>query len=390
MNAVLNSYIKKADKLKIFLSVAKKMKIEILPPDVNRSGQMFTVDNGKIRFGLQGIKGLGKASENIIEEREKGNEFKSIQDLVERMAINAKIDKKIMEAMIYSGAVDSYDGTRNAKLYVLEEMLKFAKDVKKEAVNEDQIDLFAWAEESAIDVGMDVEDLKKKVPTPDMEEMPKKIKLEKENEYAGFYVTEHPLDDYEEYFAREGVYEIGFLNQEEEEDEEDLEGLGQAYSYDGENVKIAGIIKEMNIFYTKKDNKPIYIFQVEDRTGEIKAVCFNDRIQLNQDKLVEGKVVIIEGQIKTDDFGTQVIVRNILDIEQLAKSEKPKAVWIKSNDKKKVEELFEFVSKNTGTLPVYILFNNKKYKANNNFRLSFESFSKLQDMFGQNVKVTYH
>jgi DNA polymerase-3 subunit alpha len=391
MTAVLNSYINKSDKLKIFLSVTKKMSIEILPPDVNRSGQMFTVDNGRIRFGLQGIKGLGKASQNIIVERQKGREFKNIQDLVERMAISAKIDKKIMEAMIYSGAVDSYEGTRNAKLYVLEEMLKYASDVKKEAKNVDQIDLFDFAEEVEIDMGMDLDELKRKVPTPDMLEMPKKIKLEKENEYAGFYVTEHPLDDYVEYFAREGVYELGFLNHEEEEEgEEEVEGLGQSFNYDGENVKIAGIIKEMKIFYTKKDNKPIYIFNVEDKTGELKAVCFADRIELNQDKLVEGKVVMIEGQIKLDDFGTQIIVRNMMDIEQLAKSEKPKAVWVKTNDPKIARGLFDYVAQNKGNLPVYVLYQGKKYKCNDDFNLTFATFSKLQDMFGQNVKVTYH
>lgn len=388
MSSVLNSYITKNDKLKIFLSVVQKMGIEILPPDVNRSGQMFTADNGKIRFGLQGIKGLGKASHDLIVERERGGEFKSIQDLVERMAINAKIDKKIMEAIIYSGAVDSFEGTRSAKLFVLEEMLKYASDIKKENKNVDQLDLFAdFGEE----FGIDLDDIKKKVPTPEMPELIKKIKLEKEKEYAGFYVTEHPLDDYVEYFAREGVYEIGFLtDDEEDEGMEEVEGLGQSYDYDGEIVKIAGIIKDLKIFYTKKDNKPLYVFQVEDKTGEMKAVCFANRIEMNQDKLVEGKVVIIEGEIKTDDFGTQIIVRNMMDIEQIAKSEKPKAVWVKTNDQNKVQELFDFIKQNKGTLPVYILYNNKKYKANDSIDLSFATFSKMQDMFGQNVKVTYH
>lgn len=394
LTAVLNSYINKSKKLKIFLSVAKKMKIDILPPDINRSGQMFTVDENKIRFGLQGIKGLGKASINIINERNRKGEFRSIQDLVERMAISAKIDKKIMEAMIYSGGVDSFDGTRNAKIMVLEEMLSYASGIKKEKKNVDQIDLFAWAEEEEIDMGIDLEELKKKVPTPDVPEMTKKIKLEKENEYAGFYLSEHPLDEYVEYFANEGVYELGFLNHEDDEgmegEDESVAGLGMTQSYDGENVKIAGIIKEMKIFYTKKDNKPLYIFQVEDKTGDMKAVCFADRIELNQSKLVEGKVVMIEGQIKVDDFGSQIIVRNIDDIEQIVKSEKPKAVWVKTNDNVLVDDLFSYVKENKGTIPVYALFNDKKYKSNTDFNLTFATFTKLQDMFGQNVKVTYH
>lgn len=390
MTAVLNSFISKSDKLQIFLSVIKKMKIEILPPDINRSGQMFTVDNGRIRFGLQGIKGLGKASENIIQERLRDGEFENVQEFVERMAINSKVDKRIMEAMIYSGALDHFDGTRKAKLFVLEEMLKFASEMKKESQNPDQLDLFAWAEEESIDLGMDISDIKKKVPTPDLEEMSKKVKLEKEKEYAGFYVTEHPLDDYVDYFAREGVYEIGFIKQDDEEEEEGVEGLGNSYDYDGETVKLAGVIKDMKIFYTKKDQKPLYVFTLEDKTGEMKAVVFNNRIEVNQDKLVEGKVVMVQGQIKQDEFDTQIIIQNMLDIEQIAKSEKPKAVWVKTNNETKARELFAFVQNNPGTLPVYVLYNGKKYEANTRLNLTFNVYSKLQDMFGANVKVVYH
>lgn len=384
MTAVLNSYINKADKLKVFLSVVKKMKIEILPPDVNRSGQMFTVDNDRIRFGLQGIKGLGKASENIIDERMKNGEFVDFQDLAERMAIHSKIDKRIMEAMVYSGAVDTFEGTRNAKLVVLEKVLKSASEEKKQH-NSGQMDLFDMFEE--------FQELKK-IPTPDLREFDKKYKLEKEKEYAGFYVTEHPLDDYISYFVREGVHEIGFIKQDEDDEEVVMDGDGeemhQTVNYDGEVVKIAGIVTNLQTFYAKKDNKPIKVFTIEDRTGELKSVCFSDRIDVNYDKLVEGKVVMVQGQIKVDDYDTQIIVRNMFDIEQIAKSEKPKALWVKSDDKEKVQDLFSFVGKHKGELPVYVLYQGKKYQANDSLELNFANFSKLQDIFGNNVKVTYH
>ncbi|MFF2531443.1 DNA polymerase III subunit alpha [Brevibacillus sp. NPDC058079] len=387
MAAVLNSYINKADKLRLFLSVVKKMKIEILPPDSNRSGQMFTVDGDRIRFGLQGIKGLGKASEHIIDERRKNGEFEDFQDLAERMAKHSKIDKKILEAMVYSGSVDSFEGTRYAKLEVLDKILASASEEKK-LHNSGQMDLFSMFEE--------FQELKK-IPIPDLREFNKNYKLEKEKEYAGFYLSEHPLDDYSGYFIREGVLEIGFIKEEDDEehvDEEHGGGEGQnvkeTNNYDGQVVKIAGVISEMKTFYTKRDQKPIRVFQLEDRTGELKAVCFSDRIEMNDDKLVEGKVVMIQGQIKVDDYDTQIIVRNMFDIEQIAKSEKPKAIWVKSDNKAKVQELFEFVKDNKGELPVYVLYQNKKYQANDSLNLNFANFSKLQDMFGNNVKVVYH
>ena len=90
-----------------------------------------------------------------------------------------------------------------------------------------------------------------------------------------------------EYFEREGVYEIGFLQPKDDDmlNEEDTDI--PSYNYDGEVVKIAGIVKNLKIFYTKKDQKPLYVFQIEDKTGEMKAVIFSDRIELNQDKIIE-------------------------------------------------------------------------------------------------------
>ncbi|WPS85365.1 OB-fold nucleic acid binding domain-containing protein (plasmid) [Brevibacillus halotolerans] len=357
------------------------MKIEILPPEVNRSGQMFTVDGDRIRFGLQGIKGLGKASENIIEERSINGDFKDFQDLAERMAKHSKIDKKIMEAMIYSGSVDCFEGTRHAKLEVLEKILASASEEKK-LHNSGQMDLFSMFEE--------FQELKK-IPVPDLREFHKKYKLEKEKEYAGFYLSEHPLDDYASYFVREGVVEIGFLKHEDDDHGDgEIEAIKESNNYDGQVVKIAGIISELKTFYTKKDQKPLNVFTVEDRTGEIKSVCFANRIEINYDKLVEGKVVMIQGQIKVDDHDTQIIVRNMFDIEQIVSSEKPRAIWVKSDDKSKVQELFSFVNSNKGNLPVYVLYQGKKYQANDSFNLNFGSFSRLQDMFGHNIKVVYN
>lgn len=379
MTALLNSYITNADRLKMYLSIIKKMGIEILPPDVNKSEQMFSVDNGKIRFGLQGIKNLGKSSENIIDERNKNGLFNGLQDFAERMAKHSKIDKKIMEAMIYSGALDCFEGTRNAKLEVMEKILASASEEKK-VHQSGQLDLFSLYEE--------FESIRK-IPIPDLPEFPKKYKLEKEKEYAGFYVTEHPLDEYAGYFVREGVMEIGFLLPEEDE-QEAFGGMGAKSAYDGEVVKVAGVITSLRTLYTKKEQKPLCVFTLEDRTGEIKAVCFSDRIEMNYDKLMEGKVVIVQGQIKSDDFGTQIIVRNMFDIEAIAKSEKPKAVWAKINDESKVKELLAFVRENKGDVPVYFLYKNRKYQSDTNINLNFMTFSRLQDMFGTNVKVVYH
>lgn len=382
MTATLNSIITKSDRIKMYLSVCRKKGIEVLPPDVNNSEESFTVEGESIRFGLMGIKNMGKVSKNVIKERFSRGTFDSYQDFAERMAINFKVDKRMLQALVYSGSLDSYTGTRNAKLSILEQILESAS-IEKKNHQSGQLDIFSMNEELAEF---------KKIVTPDTEEFNKKYKLEKEKEFAGFYLTEHPLDDYVEYFEREGVYEIGFLQPNEDELVEagQEEVLGNTYNFDGETVKVAGIIKDLKIFYTKKDQKPLYVFQLEDKSGEMKAVIFSDRIELNQDKLVEGKVVIVQGQIKQDDFGIQIMVRNMYDIEALAQNEKPKAVWVKLHRAEQFEKVRAVAKQYPGDLPVCVRFENQSYQLNETIDLNFASFSTLQGLFGENVKITYN
>lgn len=384
MTATLNSFITKAEKIRYYMSVCKKKGIKVLPPDVNKSSQEFTVEGNAIRFGLMGIKNMGKVSKDVIEERNQRGEFNDFQDFAERMAVHFKVDKRMLEALIYSSAVDSFEGTRKAKISVLPKILESAS-IEKKNHELGQLDLFSISEEFA--------ELKK-VPIPDMEEFEKKFKLQKEKEYAGFYVTEHPLDEYLEYFEKEGVYEIDFLTPKEDEMSTIENGQEKQvispYNYDGETVKVAGIIQELKVFYTKKEQKPLYVFQLEDKTGVIKAVVFTDRIEMNKDKLAEGKVVIVQGKIKQDDFGVQIIVQNMFDIEALMNSEKPKAVWVKLYNKNQYNDLVDVARQYPGQLPIMIYYGSKVYQAKESMDLNFASFSQLQELFGENVKVTYH
>lgn len=386
MCALLNSFIDKNNELKMYLSVTAKMGIKLLPPDVNKSEQYFSIDNGQIRFGFMGLKGISKASVDIIKERELNGEYKGLQDFGERL--NSKIGKSVIQALIYAGAFDEFEGTRRAKIIALDELAKHLDKLKKgesKNVPDGQISLFDIAEESGFD-DFSKERLNKVIKIPDVPEMDKSIKLEKEKEYVGHYITEHPIDEYEKYFRQEGVYEIAFLNNSNEESEEEE---AVSYSYDGETVKIAGIVKDIKIYYTKKDQKPLYVFQLEDRTDEMKAVVFSDRIEMNEDKLIEGKIVIAQGKIKVDDFGTQIIINNMIDIEQIAKSEKPKSVWVRTDNHEKAQEFFYFVEENQGNVPAFLYYKGKAYRAKYDVSLNYHTFAKLQEMYGVNFKVVY-
>lgn len=248
MCATLNSFITKSDKIKTYISVCKKKNIEVLPPHVNVSRQAFTVDEEAIRFGLMGIKNMGKTSTLIIAERDERGEFLSFQDFAERMSKFQKVDKGVLEALVYSGAVDNFPGTRKAKILTIPRILGVAK-VEKKVYNSPQISLFEWATEEKKQDIVDKLNDDKRVDIPDIPEFDKRYKLEKENEYAGFYVTEHPLDDYSPLLTKEGVYEVGLITP--SDDSETDEENENSYSLDGEKIKIAGIVKDVKTYYTK-------------------------------------------------------------------------------------------------------------------------------------------
>lgn len=352
MAETMNVFVDNSEKLNLYLSVTRDMGMEILPPDVNKSQELFARDGEGIRFGLRGIRNLGKTAKLIIEERETRGEFQSYQDFVVRMGKYQSIDKKVLEGLIYSGALDSFEGSRKAKLEVLPQMLDEAKKQRNE-YNSGQVTFFDIMPEF---------DKAREVTIPNLEEFEKRYKLEKEREYAGFYVTEHPLDEYIPYFKHEDVTEIGDLTANMEEDE----GLKREIQndFDGKRVKIAGIINDRKTYFTKKDAKPLYSFQVEGKTGTIKAVMFHNKIEAIGEIVEEGNIVIVDGTLKVDDFGLQIIVNDIVDISTLKNKKKPKALIVKAINKKQLVKLNEIINKNKdGNIPVYVIIKGQRLKA---------------------------
>lgn len=374
MTSILNSFINKADKLKAYLAICKEMKIKVLSPNVNKSEEEFSKSGKNIVFGFKGIRNITKVGEGIIRERKSRGNFKSYQDFVERMAMYERIDKKILYGLIFSGALDSFSCSRKAKIEIVPQMLKYAKTTKEKKVA-GQIDIF--------DLIKDLGKLKN-IEILDENEFDKRFKLDKEKEYAGFYVTEHPMDEYIKYLSGNNITEISYLIS----DVEDGEGESIAGYLSGDRVKIAGIINNVKIFYTKKDGKPIYAFSIEDRTGEINGVCFSNKLEQNKDKLIEGKIVIIDGEYKNDERGKQIILQSIVDIESLHKKniETPKRILIKAKEKSQIDDLKKIINSNKGDVPVYVCLDNKKYKSTNNVIYDLALISKLKNLFGNDVK----
>ena len=187
--AVLNNRITNIDDIKKYIAYGKENNIDFLPPDINKSGVSFTVENGKIRFALAAIKNIGSGSmEKIVEERKTHGDFVSLEDFLKRVE-SQYLNKRLVENLIKSGAFDCFKVSRAQMVSVFEPLMEmvYADKKKKES---GQFSMFDLVENAAPAVVA--------LPKSNIKEFPNKLKLSYEKEVLGLYVSGNPLDEYRE------------------------------------------------------------------------------------------------------------------------------------------------------------------------------------------------
>lgn len=383
MKANLNTYITDPKKVKPYLAYCAKTGIEMLTPCVNKSDKFFSVEGNSIRFGLKGIKNVGATSELIINERNLRGDFASYQDFVERMVKYQKINTRAIECLIYAGALDSFEGTRRAKVTILNSLLDVAKADKKVAES-GQMTMFDLADSFGLSSLKEMKEIK----TPNLPEFEKDFMLMKEEECAGFFITEHPLDAYADMLKEEGVLDIATITEVEGTDEDsELFDLENANPYLGQTLKVAGIISDLEVKYTKKDGKAFNTFTLKDATGELKAICFPKDKARNEDKLVEGKKVIVTGAFDCNDFGFQIVVKNMQDLA--LDGELAESITVIGNTssiemaREQWRELLDFATVNMGETKINFVVDGNEHLFPKTIKLNWETLNKLQTMFGE-------
>lgn len=259
MASVLTHNLNDIKKLTRYMKAAKDIDINVLGPHVNESGIHFEVnDKGEIRFGLGAIKGAGEAAVSmIIEEREKKGPFKDFYDFALRMH-GKGLNKRTLEALAESGAFDCFtefhrrqymeapEGDQN----LIEKAVKYAQKVKEDE-DSAQISLFGGSG------GMEI-------PRPrvaPLEPWHDLVKLRKERDVIGLYISGHPLDQ----FKLEMQY---FCNN-------SLSALANLQDLEGKTLKVAGIVSEAKHLVSNKNNKPFGFFTLEDYNGEYEFRLFD-------------------------------------------------------------------------------------------------------------------
>jgi len=256
MAAVLSRNLSDIKKITFFMEECKRMGLNVLVPDVNESYAGFTVNKeGKIRFGLGAIKGLGEAAvQNIIEEREKNGFFKDIYDFVERLNLSV-INKRCIEALVMSGGFDSFPQIDRSLYFITDkENLSFADKLIKYGT------LVKTKQTSTLfDFDASYQNAQRKPEIPVGEEWPPLVKLNKEKELIGVYLSSHPLDAYKLEINNFTNYTLA-----------DLQDLN---SLNGKEISVAGLIIDIK-HLTTKTGRPFGSVILEDYSDSYKFMFF--------------------------------------------------------------------------------------------------------------------
>ena len=394
MTATMNSYVggsSGSDRIKAYIVACKEKQIDVLPPSINHSRANFSTDGKSIRFGFAGLRGMGSSSALVIEERDEHGEFSNYSDFLYRMGRYRRLDKRMLEALIYAGVLDEYPGSRQAKLSAMPATLEYIKSAKTIGKQQytlfDVLDTVTGSEKSERKYLQFAYD--EKVP-----EMDKQLLLAKENEYAGFYITGHPLDEYASVLNERDITHIANIVSPVDEDEELEEVSARSYRKK-EYFNVAGVVRDFEVKYTK-DGKKFFTFTIEDQTGSLKMVYFNRGGDAGAEEMIyNGSLLYCRCGVKRDDFGVSAEVYELTRISSYIALIQAKTVRILLNGEEGDAGRYEDgmkVLENMRRGSAWVVFEDTQSNTSTSFprklKLSLQGYIDLQRIFGKNNVLT--
>ncbi|MFH1874789.1 MAG: DNA polymerase III subunit alpha [Pseudomonadota bacterium] len=291
MAALMTSEKDNADKILQYVSDCKNRNIQILPPDVNESERDFSsVANNVIRFGLAAVKNVGEgAIENIVLARNSQGSFKTLFDFCERVD-SRKVNKRTIESLIKCGAFDSLEGTRAAQMASLDRAMELAysRQRDQQAGQARLFDLLGEAQEQP--------------KLEDVPPWPEREMLSCEKETLGFYITGHPLMQYEQLMEQYST----------------VNSVTVSEAKDKQEVRLGGVCVKLREITTKRGNLMAFV-TLEDLKGAVEVVVFSDVYQESSALIKAGdKPMFVIGQADVDGETAKVIANEIFPLEEVA------------------------------------------------------------------------
>jgi len=290
MAALLSVERNNTDKIGVFVAECRRMGIEILPPDVNKSELDFTIKangekNKAIQFGLGAVKNVGEGPvEVILAIRKQGGPFKDIEDFCQRVDLR-QVNRRALECLIKVGAFDAF-GQRSQLLAMIDQMMALSQSTHK-AQEVGQLSMFDASS------GFTMES---SIPLPDIPPVPRKEMLGWEKELVGFYVSEHPL---QQVAASLG----GVVTTSCSEIDEEMAG---------QKVTIAGVVASIRPHITKKGD-PMAFVNLEDLQGSVEVVVFPRTYEKTRELWQDDKILIVKGRVDAKGRTPKIICESVQD-----------------------------------------------------------------------------
>ncbi len=301
MAALMTSVLDSATKISGYIAECKDMGIAVLPPDVNKSLDHFTVEGENIRFGLGAVKNVGRGLiRSMATRRDEGGSFKSLEDFIQRMG-EGELNKRAVENFIKCGAMDCFGYHRSELLAVYDSMMDSIASSRKKNVD-GQMGLFSMLQE---------EDQAVAIPIPKLPEMQKSEMMLMEKETTGIYLSGHPMDDYRAFLKNTHVIPIGSLMDEESTVEDD------------QIVSVAGVVQSIKMKTTRNNSMMAYV-TLEDDTASIELLVFSNVLSQYGNYIRENQPVVITGRISLrEDKEPQIVINRARPMSDYAEKNLP-------------------------------------------------------------------
>jgi DNA polymerase-3 subunit alpha len=283
MAAVMSADLADTDKVVTLVDECKRMGLTVLPPDINASGFDFSVAGDKaIRYGLGAVRGVGQqAVEELVRERERNGPYASLDSLCRRIEL-ARVNRRVLEALIKAGAMDGLGSNRATLMGSLDAAVQGGEQATR-AIEAGQDDLFGGGGSGGGVAAVEVH-------VTAQPEWPESQRLSGERETLGLFLTGHPIQRFESDLKRLVNGRLADLVS-----ERPPEGEGARFT-GGRQVSAAGLIWELR----KRNGRTSFV--LDDRTGRIEVTLFEEQAMQYRDLLVRDALVLVEGNLRFDDF----------------------------------------------------------------------------------------
>ncbi|WP_117233479.1 DNA polymerase III subunit alpha [Vibrio maerlii] len=343
MAAVMTADMDNTEKVVGLVDECIRMKMKLLPPDINSGLYRFNVDeDGAIVYGIGAIKGVGEGPiEAIIEAREKGGYFKDLFDFCARIDLK-RVNKRVIEKLILSGALDRLGPHRAA-------MMASLNDAVKAASQHNQAEAFGQTDMFGVltDAPEEVEQKYTQVP-----KWPEKVWLEGERETLGLYLTGHPVNAYLKELDKYTSCRL----------------KDSTPTRRDQTVTVAGLVIAARVMTTKRGTR-IGLMSLDDRSGRMEVMLFSDALERYAELLEKDKILVVSGQVSFDDFngGLKMSAREVFDLGS-AREKYARGLSISIQSSQIDDTFFERFSQilaphKAGTVPVNVYYQREDARA---------------------------